>query len=312
MSYLGFVEGLYIDAAPKTTKRMCVYAVRSDRDYGENYLLLNEGISDRTIEVTEVSEEGSVNDLRLKNNSSRRLLCLDGETLIGAKQNRTLNLSVLVEHASEIIIPVSCVEQGRWSRRSSSFSHSGRSMFGSARARMMEDVDREMGIGNEPRARQGMVWEEVDRKLGGMEVPSPTRDMDEAFTSYEDDVASMLEETAWQEGQVGAIFSVDGVFVGMDIFSHPEVCRKSYQHVFKGYALDAIDKFYKPMQSNIKTPGQALLVLSVVKLNEHDAIGLGKELRFKERGLIGSSLLVDDEIAHLSVFPHFPDDSREM
>ena len=46
--------------------------------------------------VTEVSEAGSVPFLRVANGADRPLLLLDGEELIGAKQNRILNTTVLV------------------------------------------------------------------------------------------------------------------------------------------------------------------------------------------------------------------------
>ena len=64
--------------------------------------------------VTEVSEAGSVPFLKVANGADRPLLLLDGEELIGAKQNPVLNTTVLVAAHTEVTIPVSCVEQGRW------------------------------------------------------------------------------------------------------------------------------------------------------------------------------------------------------
>jgi hypothetical protein len=64
--------------------------------------------------VTEVSEAGSVPFLQVANGADRPRLLLDGEELVGAKQNRILNTTVLVAAHTEVTIPVSCVEQGRW------------------------------------------------------------------------------------------------------------------------------------------------------------------------------------------------------
>jgi len=55
---------------------------------------------------------GSVPDLLVDNRGDVRVLFLEGEELIGAKQNRILNTSVLVPAHSKIKIPVSCVEPG--------------------------------------------------------------------------------------------------------------------------------------------------------------------------------------------------------
>src|SRR5688572_21551670 len=66
------------------------------------------------ITIEEVSEAGAVPTLRLVSSADRPVLLLDGEELIGAKQNRVLNTTVLVGAHSRLTIPVSCVEQGRW------------------------------------------------------------------------------------------------------------------------------------------------------------------------------------------------------
>jgi hypothetical protein len=62
---------------------------------------------------------------------------------VGAKQNRILNMTVLVAAQSEGTIPVSCVEQGRWAYR---VRHSAPSDFslcdGCARRRARESAAR--------------------------------------------------------------------------------------------------------------------------------------------------------------------------
>jgi len=65
------------------------------------------------VRITELDEEGSVPKLRVANLRDLPLLLLDGEQLVGAKQNRILNMTVLVAAHTEVIIPVSCVERGR-------------------------------------------------------------------------------------------------------------------------------------------------------------------------------------------------------
>lgn len=79
------------------------------------WLRLDQAIGRGVAEISEVSEHGSVPQLRLRNRAGQLLFLLDGEELVGAKQNRILNLSILAPAGSGLEIPVSCVEQGRWS-----------------------------------------------------------------------------------------------------------------------------------------------------------------------------------------------------
>jgi hypothetical protein len=51
----------------------------------------------------------------MRNVGDRPALLIDGEHLEGAKQNRVLNVTVLVAARRDTVVPVSCVEQGRWS-----------------------------------------------------------------------------------------------------------------------------------------------------------------------------------------------------
>lgn len=58
-------------------------------------LLMEEALSQGCARVSEVSESGIVNQLKFVNRCDRSVLLLDGEEIIGAKQNRTLNITIL-------------------------------------------------------------------------------------------------------------------------------------------------------------------------------------------------------------------------
>ena len=55
-----------------------------------------------------------------------RVLFLEGEELVGAKQNRILNTSVLIAAHTKSKIPVSCVEAGRWGYKTAISARAGR------------------------------------------------------------------------------------------------------------------------------------------------------------------------------------------
>jgi len=60
------------------------------------YLNLDEALQGSLKEVTEKTEGGSVPELQVVNKSSQMVLILDGEELVGAKQTRIINTTILV------------------------------------------------------------------------------------------------------------------------------------------------------------------------------------------------------------------------
>jgi hypothetical protein len=134
-------------------------------DHGDpDYLTLEEGLSQGFVIITEISTGGSVPELKLVNKSADKVLVVDGEELMGAKQNRIVNASFLIAALSEIIIPVSCVEQGRWSYRSAMFSSGEKIMPPSLKREYQKNVACSLERGAGYRSDQGMIWNEIEEK----------------------------------------------------------------------------------------------------------------------------------------------------
>lgn len=115
--------------------------VVSDYDDGLVYITLGEALGAGSIESREVSEGGSVPELSVVNRAGKMVLILDGEELVGAKQNRIVNTTILIATGAEIVIPVSCVEQGRWTYKSDVFSSKHRVMSPSIPKAKARDVN---------------------------------------------------------------------------------------------------------------------------------------------------------------------------
>lgn len=60
------------------------------------------------------------------------MLLLDGEQVIGGKENRIFNANFVVLLEQTVQVPVSCVEQGRWAQ-AAHFSTSGATLHRDAR-----------------------------------------------------------------------------------------------------------------------------------------------------------------------------------
>jgi len=95
---------------PVTSGNLTMVPLLARTPASADYLLLDDALDAGLAEVTEVSQGGSVPELFFRNKSDKDILLVDGEELVGAKQNRVLNLSILVAAGKQVNVPVSCVE----------------------------------------------------------------------------------------------------------------------------------------------------------------------------------------------------------
>ena len=175
-----------------------------------DYLTLPDALAREQARVTEVSEQGTVPELAFENLArDRDVLLLDGEELIGARQNRILNLTILVAAGMRVKIPVSCVEQGRWNPVSKAFRTSGRALFADARAAKMRQVNVSMRTDGSRRTNQGDVWRRVAEKAEALNVESSTGAMHDVFESREPDLQRYAQAFQALPRQVGAVFIVE-------------------------------------------------------------------------------------------------------
>lgn len=145
------------------------------------YIGAGKAMAERAIEVTEVSEAGSVNRLKVINHSERYVFFMEGDLLEGAKQNRVLNTSVFLAPHSTTIIPVSCVEAGRWHRTSATFNAAPFVYPAFMRQMKAEQVTDNLHKRRAHMANQNEVWESITLYSSTVERSSPTADFISLF-----------------------------------------------------------------------------------------------------------------------------------
>ncbi len=149
---------------PQQFRHLTVFPLVHPTPRAPFYLTLGEALAQGTVQITEVSKGGHVPELLLNNRGDRPVLLIDGEELVGAKQNRVLNLTILAAPYSELVIPVSCVEQGRWSAVSAAFSASSRVHFAAGRAAKVASVHDCLAEGRGAVSDQSEVWHYIATK----------------------------------------------------------------------------------------------------------------------------------------------------
>lgn len=100
-------------AEPTVLRSLAVFPLIADRTPSVRYVSFAEA-AQRGATVKELGSGARVNDLVVHNPLDVPVLLYEGEEVLGARQDRTFDVSVLVAAASVLQLPVSCVEAGRW------------------------------------------------------------------------------------------------------------------------------------------------------------------------------------------------------
>ena len=142
-----------------------VFPLTGSRTTSPPYLTGPEAFESGLIEVSEL-DPPEVPSLLVTNLADVPILLVEGEMLVGGDQNRTMNVTVLCPPKSVMIVPVSCVEAGRWGARRA-MSASSRLAPGSLRSIKTTMLQPRSDHASDRRSDQGRVWEEVYATVRG-------------------------------------------------------------------------------------------------------------------------------------------------
>jgi hypothetical protein len=282
-----------------------VFGLRWQSESALRYTTLDEAMGAGTLEVTEVSESGSVPTLKVTNKSGQMAFLMAGEQLIGAKQNRVLNVSLMVPAETTLAVPVSCVEAGRWSRGSPKFSSGGTMSHGHLKKMLSSHTRESYRASGTPHSNQGAVWGEVSRKLGAMGSASDSEAFDQVYQDHFARLDDLLARLRPPEGCHGVIFVVAGQIAGADLFDQPATLAKLWTKLVRAFALDAMETSSGPEPARTLGPDDVrgwVRSSAAAKAESFPSPGIGRDLRLEAPGLFGSALVVDEQPVHVELF----------
>ncbi len=287
----------------QTFKNMSIMLLFTSINGGPDYITLKDALTAKLITITEVGQSGSVPELKVINASDKQVLLLDGEELIGAKQNRVLNTTILLKKKVEAIIPVSCTEGGRWSRMSAAFAYSGIIMEYGSRSSKSGAVSSSLREGRGHSSDQRRVWAEIAGLHNRASTSSPTgamRDVYKAKTEALDAYVSAFEPVIHQ---CGCLVFINGQVAGFDIIS----CEAAYQiihpQLIRSYALAALlQNEAKTAQPTVDAAVTFLKDTLRCKEEQFKAVNQGIDCRLNGANVTGAALVCDGYVIHMAFF----------
>ena len=248
--------------------------------------------------------DAEVPTLQVYNPTPNPVLLVEGETVTGGRQSRTLNVSVLVPAGSTLDIPVSCVEQGRWSG-GREFGR-GR-MLASRRVRRAkeEGVLENIRLSGAKHSDQGEVWHVINTELGRRGLHNPTASFIEADNMFErdDSIAAAANEIIGKgplPGQCGVIIGHGRRIVAADVFANADMLACQWEAIVRSALFDAPEEV-RGTPSATKAL-QFLRRFADGKCELAPGVGLGREHHMSAKRVVGQALMWDDVLVHASAF----------
>jgi len=288
---------------PQSYRNLSLFPLLADGIAEPEYLLLDEALERGCARVTEVSELGSVPELRFVNDCDRPVLLIDGEELIGAKQNRILNLSILVPAHKTILVPVSCVEAGRWDAQSAEFGSAKRAHYAAGRAQKASQVSASLSSTGARRSDQSRVWADISAKSARMQSFSATEAAAALYDTHRTGLDEYLGAFSPRAAQLGALFTLNGRVLGLDLFDSPRTLSSLLSKLVESSALDAIDAGGEGAADGGREEAVSFIAaVAKAEVERFDAIGLGEDLRVRAPHVAGGALLAEGRVVHLCAF----------
>jgi len=151
---------------------------------------------------------------------------------------------------------------------------------------------------------QGTIWNDISAKALRMDAESPSSAMSAIYKKKEHSIKDYTGHFSLTGSQIGAVFVINGQFVGMDCFGKPETFGKVFEKLVESYALDAIDTTESEKDPKVEKDQAAkfLQFPAACKVEPHPSVGLGTDCRLESKSITGFALAHDDKILHLSAF----------
>jgi len=195
-----------------------------------------------------VSEKSiaSVATLLLINCCSVPILILDGEEIVGGRQSRVVNTTLLVPAQCEFELDVTCVEQGRWHPAAGETFAPGETLYPTLRQQKSAQTAASLRASGVAHADQTAVWGEVAARQAHSGTRSSTRaihdvylERREALQRAEDVLRHPAEEPVGVVGDepVGVVAVVGGRAICVDVFDRPATLCAYWPSLVRSYAL---------------------------------------------------------------------------
>ncbi len=284
---------------PVSHGNLTIIPIHMDRVLdGTSYSTLEDALEKGWITMTEV-EGGRVPQVKISNTSRHLIFLMGGEILTGCRQDRILAGDVLLAPGTkDLLVPVYCVEHGRWNQTTGHFYSKQNLGTPALRAKAQEKSP----------AAQREIWASIaeqNRKLG---VTSASDAFQQAFENEENRALiqkvekRLIDIPRLHADTVGVVIGLNGRMVSVDIFANPGLFAKQWPKILRSSALSSIERTKGGTLSRDEAV-EFLRSLMDRKYRSKTGLDLGFEYSSADTDANIQALAYEERVVHLAGFP---------
>ena len=330
-----FIDGLEVSLElldSQSYRNMEVIPIRMNNSKNQEFLTLKRGMDAGVVEITEC-EMSTVGTVLARNNANIPLLLIDGDEILGAKQNRIMNRSLIIPPKTNMAISVSCTERGRWhyespgyTRDFDDFSRGSSDYSGDRNLRFNRSVHTADFATRSAKSRdlfenrdcQSTVWNSIDKLENRTSFKSRTSALSDNYEHLKPMHEEYLTHFKIEFGQVGAVFIINGQIKGLELFYSPSVYQDYHEKIFRSYIMEAMfsdllygdnidgingfdSRFGNLFVSRVAVE-RFLREIRYSEFRNSDRKGRGKHVKFANNYGTGAALINNGELVHMAYF----------
>lgn len=295
---------------PILTDGLTVVPLLFDEATDCGYVTGKKALEDKTLVIQEIGEGAQVSRLRATNRGSKPVMLISGEGLKGAKQDRIVNVTVIINVNETVDVPVSCVERGRWSYDDAAAEFTSANFAtNEIRDAVRTNVNRKINEGVESfDSDQGVVWDKVSKVSENYCVASETENLNEVFKSRESEIDEIVNKIKYVKNAVGIALFLNGEKLSVDLFQHPDLMKENWNDLIRSAVMDLEAQPKKAPKKKRKKADLGLeidtfleeIIAEASDLKENP--GTGQYMVSRNAKLEAGTLIDGRSVAHLSGF----------
>ena len=277
---------------PQSYENMAIIPLKSEGNYKLDILTLKKGFELGLVEVKECSTS-TVNTIIVKNNAVTPLILIDGEEVVGGDQNRIVNATTVIAAKTEMKIPVSCTEKGRWAYKSEFEDSKYIANYNTRKAKEIASRSNSSS--------QAAVWESINKLEIENDYMSPTSAMEESYEQLKANHEEIIKQFKIADGQNGILIIINGEIKGFELFLNHDIYKKFHEKILKSYLIDSkIEN--TTFTINIDAAKSVIDNVFDSPFEKRDNHGLEEAFGFENDEGLGTLYTYENHIVHLSFF----------